>query len=123
MHIEQGGTVSGGLLCVGLTTLDVLAHPVERLAPDETVQLIETIALAPAGTAGGTALVASCLGMPSRLCSAVGDDAAGKLVRLVYEERGVDLSLLDTVTGAPTSTTLICINAAGLRPRYHARGA
>lgn len=115
--------MSGGLLCVGLATLDVLARPVEGMAADESVQLIDAIALAPAGTAGGAALVASCLGVRTRLCSAVGDDAAGKLARLLYQEGGVDLALLDTVPGAATSTTLICINAAGRRPRFHVRGA
>lgn len=115
--------MSGGLLCVGLATVDLLARPVESIPLTENVELIDRIAIAPAGTAGGTALVASCLGVPTSLCSVVGDDPAGKLARLVYEERGVDLSLLGTADGLPTSTTLICINAAGQRPRFHMRGA
>ena len=112
-----------GRLCVGLTTVDILARPVERLPATEAVEIVDAIRLVPAGTAGGMALVASCLGVPTRLCSAVGDDAAGKLARLVYQERGVDLSLLATSRDVATSTTLICINGAGRRPRFHMRGA
>ena len=112
-----------GLLCVGLTTVDILARPVERLPATEAVELIDAIGLAPAGTAGGMALVASCLGVRTRLCSAVGDDAAGKLARLIYQERGVDLSLLATARDVATSTTLIFVSRAGRRPRFHMRGA
>ncbi len=112
-----------GLLCVGLTTVDILARPVESLPASEAVELIDAIRLVPAGTAGGMALVAGCLGVRTGLCSAVGDDAAGKLARLVYQEHGVDVSLLATVRDVATSTTLICINRAGRRPRLHMRGA
>lgn len=112
-----------GLLCVGLGTVDILARPVESLPETETVEFVDALGLDPAGTAGGMAMVASCLGVRTRLCSAVGADAAGKLARLVYQERGVDLSLLATVPGVPTSTTLICIKRDGRRSRFHLRGA
>jgi sugar/nucleoside kinase (ribokinase family) len=112
-----------GLLCVGLATVDILARPVESLPTSETVEIIDAIRLVPAGTAGGMALVARRLGVRTRLCSAVGADAAGKLARLVYQEHGVDLSLLATARDMPTSTTLLCINQAGRRPRFHMRGA
>lgn len=112
-----------GLLCVGLATVDILARPVERLPTSETVEIIDAIELVPAGTAGGMALIARRLGVRTSLCSAVGADAAGKLARLVYQEHGVDLSLLATVQDKATSTTLICISPAGRRPRFHMRGA
>ena len=112
-----------GLLCVGLGTVDILARPVESLPETEAVEFVDALRLDPAGTAGGMAMVASCLGVQTRLCSAVGADAAGKLARIVYQERGIDLSLLATVPGVPTSTTLICIKRDGRRSRFHLRGA
>jgi len=112
-----------GLLCVGLTTLDVLARPIDALPEAETTTLVEQIALAPAGTAGGTALVAAALGVRTALASAVGDDAAGGLVRAVLGERGVDLSLLAWLAGVPTSTTILAIDSNGRRPNFHALGA
>lgn len=112
-----------GLLCIGLATVDILARPMESLPTTETVELIDAIRLVPAGTAGGMALVARRLGVRTRLCSAVGADAAGKLARLIYQEHAVDLSLLATVPDMPTSTTLVCIDRAGRRPRFHMLGA
>jgi sugar/nucleoside kinase (ribokinase family) len=112
-----------GLLCVGLGTIDILARPVESLPETEAVEFVDALRLDPAGTAGGMAMVASCLGVRTRLCSAVGDDAAGKLARLVYLEHGIDVSLLATVPGVPTSTTLIATKRDGRRSRFHLRGA
>ena len=112
-----------GLLCVGLTTLDVTARPIDRLPEAETTTLVEQIVLAPAGTAGGAALIAAKLGVRTALASAVGDDAAGGLVRAVLGELGVDLSLLARLAGAPTSTTILAIDSKGRRPNFHALGA
>lgn len=115
--------MTSGLLCIGLTTLDVTARPIDALPTAETTTLIEQIALSPAGTAGGTALIAAVLGVTTRLASALGDDAAGKLVRMVLEERGVDTRLLPALPGQPTSTTILTIDSAGRRPNFHAMGA
>ena len=112
-----------GLLCIGLTTLDVLARPIDALPDAETTTLVEQVILAPAGTAGGTALVAAKLGVRTALASAVGDDAAGALVRAVLTEHGVDTSLLATLAATPTSTTILAIDSRGRRPNFHAVGA
>ena len=112
-----------GLLCIGLTTLDVTVRPIDALPEQETTTLVDKIALSPAGTAGGTALVAAKLGVATRLASALGDDAAGKLVRMVLEETGVDTALLPSLLGRPTSTTVLAIDSQGRRPNFHAMGA
>jgi sugar/nucleoside kinase (ribokinase family) len=112
-----------GLLCVGLTTLDVLARPIDALPPEETTTLVDQITLVPAGTAGGTALIAARLGVQTALASAVGDDAAGGLVRSVLGEHGVELSLLARLAGVPTSTTILTVGSDGRRPNFHALGA
>lgn len=115
--------MSSGLICLGLTTLDVVALPIDALPADEGTILVEKIVVAPAGTAGGTALIASVLGVQTRLASAVGGDLAGRVVRLGLEERGVDLSLLETLPDLPTSTTVLAVNSRGERPNFHAMGA
>ena len=111
------------LLCIGLTTLDISARPVDALPPNDTTALLEQIVLAPAGTAGGTALVAARLGVRTALASTVGADPAGRLVRAELEAAGVDTSLLGVSADRPTSVTILPINRQGQRPNLHAPGA
>jgi len=112
-----------GLVTIGLTTLDVVARPIDALPESEGTTLVEGIAIAPAGTAGGAAYVAARLGLQVALISAVGDDLAGRMVRLAFDEAGVDTSLLETQAGVPTSTTVLAVDSQGRRPNFHAVGA
>jgi sugar/nucleoside kinase (ribokinase family) len=109
------------LLCVGLTTLDVVALPV-ALQPFDGVRLISSLQMNPAGTAAGAALIAARLGIRTLLAGAVGDDAIGRFVRAELGHAGVDVSLLQTLPGGSTSSTLIPIDESGRRMIYHAPG-
>ena len=115
--------MKSGLLTIGLTTLDVVARPIDGLPSGEGTTLIEGIACAPAGTAAGAAMVAATLGVPVKLASAVGGDLIGRFVRMALDEAGVDTSLLATMDGAPTSTTVLAVDSQGRRPNFHALGA
>src|SRR5216683_3156961 len=110
------------LLCIGLTTVDVVALPV-RIEPFDGVRLINAMQMAPAGTAAGTALVAAKLRVATQLAGAVGEDAAGRFIRGELIHAGVDVALLEMLPGLPTSATLIPIDAAGNRMIYHSPGA
>jgi sugar/nucleoside kinase (ribokinase family) len=112
-----------GLLTIGLTTLDICAHPVDALTHTERTTIIDGIACVPAGTAGGAAMVAAKLGVPTKIVGAVGDDMIGGFVRLGFETVGVDTSLLVTKPGERTSTTLLAVESNGQRSSYHAVGA
>lgn len=112
-----------GLLCIGLTTLDILGRPIDAIPVDGRGQLIEQIEIVPAGTAGGTALVAAVLGVETALVSALGADRIGDLVRATYTHYGVDTSLVPSVKEARSSATILTIDSAGRRPTFHARGA
>jgi sugar/nucleoside kinase (ribokinase family) len=112
-----------GLLTIGLTTLDIVARPVDALTHTERAILIDGIACVPAGTAGGAAMVAAKLGVPTKIVGAVGDDMIGGFVRLGFEAVGVDVSLLATKAGERTSTTLLTVESDGQRSSYHAAGA
>jgi sugar/nucleoside kinase (ribokinase family) len=112
-----------GLLTIGLTTLDIVAHPVDALTHTERALLIEGIACTPAGTAGGAAMVAARLGVPTTIVGAVGDDLIGAFVRVGFESVGVDTRLLATRPGERTSTTLLAVETDGRRSSYHAAGA
>lgn len=111
------------LLAVGLTTLDVTVYPVTSLPEADGSELVESITLSPAGTAGGTALVAQKLGMAAGIASAVGSDPQGGIVRSMFAAAGVDTSLLATHPTLPTSTTVLPIRPDGERPNWHMLGA
>ncbi len=112
-----------GLLAIGLVTLDVVASPIDDLPKAEGTTLVKGIACAPAGTAGGAAMVAARLGVPVKLASALGDDLVGRFVRMALQEEGIDTSLLPIMEGMPTSTTVLAVDSQGRRPNFHALGA
>jgi sugar/nucleoside kinase (ribokinase family) len=111
------------LLCLGLLTLDIAARPIDALPQGEGTLLIEGVGMAPAGTAGGAAMVAGRLGLKVALAGVVGDDQTGRFVRFALEEQGVDTRLVTVRAGRTTSTTLLPIDSAGRRPIFHAPGA
>lgn len=111
------------LLCVGLTTLDIVGWPITEIPRNEKMQVVKQIACAPAGTAAGTACIAARLGLDVALAGAVGDDLAGKFVHFALAEAGVRTHHLQTLKGFPTSTTILPIDEQGRRPAFHAPGA
>lgn len=115
--------MSAGLVCIGLTTVDILARSIDGLPQGDRATLIEQIELIPAGTAAGAAFVAATLGVKTALVAAVGNDRAGRFVRMALQEQGVDTELLTVDTALPTSMTLLTINSAGQHPNFHAVGA
>ena len=119
--LSTGDTVD--LLAVGLTTLDISVLGVDRLPEGEQGALVESIRLSPAGTAGGTIMVAARLGLRTALASAVGDDPQGRAVRELLCAEGVDVTELATHPAMPTSTTVLPIAPDGSRPNLHMIGA
>jgi sugar/nucleoside kinase (ribokinase family) len=115
--------MNSGLLTIGLTTLDIVARPIDALTHTERAIFIDGIACVPAGTAGGAAMVAAKLGVPTKIVGAVGDDLNGAYVRLGFESVGIDTSLLVTKPGERTSATLLAVETDGRRSSYHAPGA
>jgi sugar/nucleoside kinase (ribokinase family) len=109
------------LMCVGLTTVDVIALPVD-LEPFDGVRLLSAFNMAPAGTAAGAALVAARLGLTVSIAGAVGNDAMGRFIASELKFAHVETSLLE-IRDEPTSSTLIPIDAAGRRMIFHAPGA
>lgn len=115
--------MGGRLLAVGLTTLDILGRPIDAIPEGGAGSLIDKIEIMPAGTAGGMVLVAAALGVEAALVSAVGEDRIARFIRLVYEDYGVDTTLVPTLPGMTTSATILPIDSQGQRPTFHALGA
>jgi len=109
--------------CVGLTILDILGRPVERIPPGGGVDFIEEIRLTVAGTAAGTVIDCAKLGLKSRSVGAVGADEKGDFVLDTYRRLGIDVEAMQRIDGVPTSATILNVRPNGDRPALHVRGA
>ena len=109
--------------CVGLTILDILGRPVERIPPGGDVEFIDEIRLTVAGTAAGTVIDCAKLGLKSRAVGAVGQDEKGDFVTDTYRRYGIDIDSMQRIEGVPTSATILNIRPNGDRPALHVRGA
>jgi len=111
------------LTCVGLTTLDILVRPVDALPETDQPTLVDEIALAPAGTASGAAMVAAALGLHVAVISAVGQDVNGDVVLRLLAKEGIDCTHIERMDSLPTSTSVLTIRTNGDRPVFHMFGA
>ena len=109
--------------CVGLTILDILGRPIERIPPGGNVEFIDEIRLTVAGTAAGTVIDCAKLGLQARAVGAVGQDEKGDFVVDTYRRHGIDVEAMQHVSGVPTSATILNIRPNGDRPALHVRGA
>lgn len=96
---------------LGNIQLDVVAGPVSRLPEPGGDDVIEHIAVRPAGAAGNVALALAALKVPHRLFGAVGDDQAGRWVADELRRAGLAADLL-VVEGAETGIS-IALEAPG----------
>lgn len=109
--------------CVGAFIVDTLGRPVTGMPQGQRAQLLEEIVVAPAGSAGGTAIDLAHLGAEVIAVGAVGADAAGAYLRQELLAAGIDPGHLATVAGVQTSASMLAIAADGSRPAWHVVGA
>lgn len=108
---------------IGLYILDVLGRPVTSIPEGGGVDFIEEIRLTVAGTAGGTIVDTAKLGLKSLAVGAVGDDEKADWVLMTMQKHGIDTSVMQRISGVPTSATILNIRPNGERPALHVRGA
>lgn len=111
------------VVCLGAHILDILGRPVTDIPAGQGRRVLEEIRLTAAGTAGGTAVDLAKLGADVTSIGAVGDDASGRMLRLLLTDHGVDISGLAEKPGNATPSTILPIRPDGSRPALHAPGA
>jgi sugar/nucleoside kinase (ribokinase family) len=109
--------------CVGVHVLDHQVLGIESIPEHNEGQLVETIRATAAGTAGGTALVATRLGADVRSFGAIGADTLGETLVALLAREGVDTSGLVCKEGHQTSASVLPIRTNGDRPAWHCVGA
>jgi sugar/nucleoside kinase (ribokinase family) len=111
------------VVCVGPQIIDVLIRPVTAIPTGQGGLLLDDARITAAGTAAGTAVDLVKLGAQAFSMGAIGDDTAGRLLRMLFDEHGVDGSRLVAKAGERTSTTVLPIRPNGERPSMHLAGA
>ena len=108
---------------VGVHVLDTHVIGITSIPDGSQGQLVETIKVSPAGTAGGTAVVLSRLG--AKVCSfgAIGADAMGDTLLAMLSSEGVDVGGLVRTSAGQTSASVIPVRPNGDRPAWHCVGA
>jgi sugar/nucleoside kinase (ribokinase family) len=108
---------------VGVHVLDTHVIGIESIPDGSAGQLVETIRMSPAGTAGGTAVVLSRLGAEVSSFGAIGSDAAGDTLLALLDREGVDTHGLVRKEDQQTSASVIPVRPNGDRPAWHCIGA
>ncbi|QLL08253.1 carbohydrate kinase family protein [Mycobacterium vicinigordonae] len=108
---------------VGVHVLDTHVVGVDSIPDGSDGQLVETIKISPAGTAGGTAVVLSRLGAKVRCYGAVGADPLGDTLLALLSAQGIDIDGLVRTVGVQTSASVIPVRPNGDRPAWHCVGA
>ncbi|QIG44533.1 sugar kinase [Nocardioides anomalus] len=108
---------------VGVHVLDTHVIGIESIPDGSDGQLVETIRMSPAGTAGGTAVVLARLGAEVSSYGAVGTDPLADTLLALLEREGVDVSGLVRKDGQQTSASVIPVRPNGDRPAWHCIGA
>jgi len=114
--------VSPKVVCLGAHIFDVLGRPVTDIPPGQGRLALEEIRVTAAGTAGGTAVDLAKLGAGVTSFGAIGDDTAGRVLRMLLGEHGVT-DRLAVKPGRATPSTILPIRPNGERPSLHAAGA
>lgn len=115
--------MSARVVCLGPQIIDILVRPVTEIPSGQNGALLEEARITAAGTAAGTAVDLAKLGGQVTSIGAIGDDAAGRLIRMLLDDHGVDSSGLVVKPGLQTTLTVLPIRPNGERPSLHAPGA
>lgn len=108
---------------IGLYILDILGRPVDAIPAGGNVEFIDEIRLTVAGTAGGTVVDLAKLGLKCLAVGAVGDDEKADFMLATMERFGIDTSVMQRISGVPSSATILNVRRNGERPALHVRGA
>jgi sugar/nucleoside kinase (ribokinase family) len=107
---------------VGVHVLDTHVIGIESIPEGSDGQIVETIRMSPAGTAGGTAVVLSRLGAAVSSYGAVGTDPIADTLISLLDKEGVDTAGL-VRKPEQTSASVIPVRPNGDRPAWHCIGA
>lgn len=121
----------GTVVVLGTTTVDVFLSGTDRIpcagadefTPESYAFLDQPFAFSLGGNGANSAFALASLGSPVLLCSAVGDDRLGALVREWLSSRRIDLTGLSRSRTRATSGTVVVTDRDRHRLSLHHPGA
>jgi sugar/nucleoside kinase (ribokinase family) len=111
------------VVCLGILVADAIARPVGELPERGSLALVDEISLHGGGCAVNTASALVRLGLTAGVAGKVGDDALGRYLLGLLDERGVDRRGVLSDPAVATSATVVLVEAAGERTFLHLPGA
>ena len=108
-----------GHLCIDITP-ELTGVP--ELVPGQLYE-IGSAELTLGGCVANTGLALAAAGVPTRVCSRVGNDPLGEIARRLLGEQGVDLEGVTTTAGAATSYSIVLQLPGRDRTFWHHPGA
>jgi sugar/nucleoside kinase (ribokinase family) len=108
-----------GHLCIDITP-ELTGVP--ELVPGQLYE-IGSAELTLGGCVANTGLALAVAGVPTRVCSRVGNDRLGEIARRLLTEQGVDLQGVTTTAGAATSYSIVLQLPGRDRTFWHHPGA
>ena len=108
-----------GHLCIDITP-ELTGVP--ELVPGQLYE-IGAAQLTLGGCVANTELALASAGVPTRVCSTLGNDPLGEIARRLLAEQGVDLEDVTTTSGAATSYTIVLQLPDHDRTFWHHSGA
>jgi ribokinase len=109
---DDDSTATFDVVVVGSLNLDLVATTARHPTPGETV-LGAHFAEFPGGKGLNQAVAAARSGARVAIVGAVGDDDAGRTLRSVVRDEGIDDTYLRTIDESPTGRALITVDATG----------
>lgn len=116
------GKSKSEVLCIGMSTVDILVRGVTNIPRDGQTDIIESVDLKTGGDALNEAITLANLNHQAGVMTLVGDDLQGQVVKQYCEGQHVDTKGLTITENYPTSTSVVMVAGNGERSFLSQRG-
>lgn len=111
------------VVCIGAATVDIAASSVDETVFQKEKQYIDDIGISVGGDAANQAVTLAMLGRSVSLCSCIGDDLLGGLLKTRLSEIGVNTALIKCRDNISTTAAISLVGQNGRRNIITVKGA
>lgn len=111
-----------GIVCSGVSCLDLFLYGAEPLATRESLSLVHESQYRPGGATSNTGRALVKLGMPVEYMTVIGNDANGGILLDLWQADGIDTRYVVRSTEVGTALSVLPVYADGKRGVYFSPG-